>query len=50
MTEFFNAHKTDAFERTYRQSIERINSCVDFKVQRPRLASWLGEQGNTGGK
>jgi len=51
VTEFFNAHKSAAFERTYRQSIERINTCADFKAQQqPRLASWLGEHGNAGGK
>jgi aminopeptidase N/puromycin-sensitive aminopeptidase len=51
VTEFFNAHKAEAFERTYRQSLERINNCVDFRAQQqPRLASWLGEHGNAGGK
>ena len=32
VTEFFAAHKIAAAERTYKQSIERINNCIDFKV------------------
>jgi aminopeptidase N/puromycin-sensitive aminopeptidase len=51
VTEFFNTHKIEAAERTYRQSIERINNCVDLKSrQQPQLASWLGQHGNAGGK
>jgi aminopeptidase N len=46
VTEFFSAHKVAAAERTYKQSIERINNCVDFKSQQePQLASWLGRHG-----
>jgi len=44
VTEFYAAHKVEAAERTYRQSIERINNCVDLKSQQePKLASWLGQ-------
>src|SRR5215469_12087671 len=51
VTEFFNAHKVAAAERTYKQSIERINDCVSLKSQQePQLASWLGQHGNAGGK
>jgi aminopeptidase N len=51
VTEFFSAHKVAAAERTYKQSIERINNCVDLKSrQEPQLASWLGTHGNAGGK
>ncbi len=51
VTEFFNAHKVEAAERTYKQSIERINNCVDLKSQQePQLAAWLGQHGNAGGK
>jgi len=51
VTEFFTAHKVAAAERTYKQSIERINNCVDFKAQQqPQLASWLGQHGTAGGK
>jgi len=51
VTEFFNAHKNPAGERTYRQSIERINNCIDLKSQQEQqLASWLGQHGNAGGK
>ena len=51
VTEFFNQHKVPAAERTYKQSIERINDCVDLKSQQqPQLASWLGQRGTAGGK
>ena len=51
VTEFFSTHKIAAAERTYKQSIERINNCVDLKSQQePQLASWLGQHGTAGGK
>ncbi|HEY4904624.1 MAG TPA: M1 family metallopeptidase [Candidatus Sulfotelmatobacter sp.] len=51
VTDFFAAHKVEAAERTYKQSIERINNCVDLKTQQePQLASWLGQHGTAGGK
>ena len=51
VTEFFSAHKVAAAERTYKQSIERINNCVDLKSQQePQLASWLGKHSTAGGK
>jgi aminopeptidase N len=51
VTEFFSAHKVAAAERTYKQSIERINNCVDLKSQQePHLAAWLGQHGTSGGK
>lgn len=51
VTEFFNAHKVAAAERTYKQAIERINDCVALKSrQEPQLASWLGQHGNAGGE
>ena len=50
VTEFFSAHKIAAAERTYKQSIERIDNCVDLKSQQePQLASWLGQHGVAGG-
>jgi aminopeptidase N len=50
VVEFYAAHKIDAAERTYRQSIERINNCVDLKSQQePQLASWLGQHGSAAG-
>jgi len=43
VADFYTAHKIDASERTYRQSIERINNCVELKSQQePQLATWLG--------
>ena len=51
VTAFFSAHKVAAAERTYKQSIERIDNCIDLKSQQqPQLASWLGKHGNAGGK
>jgi aminopeptidase N/puromycin-sensitive aminopeptidase len=51
VADFFAAHKVEAAERTYKQSIERINNCVDLKSQQqPQLASWLGQRGPAGGK
>jgi aminopeptidase N len=51
VADFFAAHKIEAAERTYKQSIERINNCVDLKSQQqPQLASWLGQHGTAGGK
>jgi aminopeptidase N len=49
VTDFFAAHKIAAAERTFRQSIERINNCVDLKSrQEPQLSSWLGQHGTAG--
>jgi len=52
VVDFYTAHKIEAAERSYRQSIEGINNCVDLKSQQePQLASWLGEHGaSAGGK
>ncbi len=50
VVDFYAAHKIAAAERTYRQSIERINNCVDLKLQQePQLASWLGQHGSSAG-
>lgn len=50
VADFFATHKIEAAERTFRQSIERINSCVDLKSQQePQLASWLGQHGSAAG-
>ncbi|MGC1227097.1 MAG: ERAP1-like C-terminal domain-containing protein, partial [Candidatus Sulfotelmatobacter sp.] len=47
---FYDAHKIAAAERTFRQSIESINDCVDLKSQQePQLASWLGQHGSAVG-
>jgi aminopeptidase N len=51
VADFFAAHKIEAAERTYKQSIERINNCVSLKSQQEsQLASWLGGHGAAGGK
>ena len=50
VTEFFSAHKIPAAERSYKQSIERINNCIDLKSQQePKLAAWLGQHGSSAG-
>jgi aminopeptidase N len=44
--DFFSAHKVAAAERSFGQSMERINNCVDLKSQQSTpLASWLGSHG-----
>ncbi len=43
--DFFSAHRVAAADRSFGQSIERINNCVDLKSQQSsQLASWLGSQ------
>jgi aminopeptidase N len=40
--DFFSVHRVAAAERSFRQSMERINSCVDLRLQQSgQLASWL---------
>ncbi|HTU43184.1 MAG TPA: M1 family metallopeptidase [Candidatus Aquilonibacter sp.] len=47
---FYDAHKIAAAERTFHQSIESINDCVDLRSQQePQLASWLGQHGSAAG-
>jgi aminopeptidase N len=49
VTNFFAAHKVEAAARTYKQSIESINNCIDLKSQQAaQLASWLGQQTSRG--
>jgi aminopeptidase N len=51
VVDFYAAHKVEGAERTYRQSIERINNCVDLKSQQePQLASWLGQHVSSAGE
>jgi hypothetical protein len=50
VAEFFTAHKVDGAERTFRQAIEQINTCIDLKSQQEQqLASWLGQQSSSAG-
>jgi aminopeptidase N len=50
VVDFYAAHKIEGAGRTYRQSIERINNCVDLKSQQePQLASWLGQHDSSVG-
>ena len=51
LREAMHQARVEAAERTYKQSLERINSCVSLKEeQEPQLASWLGQHGMAGGK
>ena len=48
--QFFTVHPVASAERALRQSLERIDYCIDLKGrQGPQLASWLQEQGRHGG-
>ena len=48
--DFFSAHRVAAAERSFGQSMERINNCVDLKSQQSgQLASWLENQSSGGG-
>jgi aminopeptidase N len=48
VNDFFSAHKVAAAERSFRQSMERINNCVDLKSQQSiQLASWLDSHGGS---
>jgi aminopeptidase N/puromycin-sensitive aminopeptidase len=46
VNDFFSAHKVAAAERSFKQTMERINNCVDLKSQQSnQLASWLESHG-----
>jgi aminopeptidase N len=48
---FFAAHKVPTAERTLKQSVERMNYCVDLKSrQTPQLSSWLERRGGASGR
>lgn len=48
---FFSLHKVPTAERTLKQSIERMNHCVDLKSRQTReLSSWLEQRGGTSGR
>ena len=43
---FFFEHRVPAAERSLRQALERVNSCIDLKAnEAPKLASWLEHGG-----
>jgi aminopeptidase N/puromycin-sensitive aminopeptidase len=40
--QFFSEHKLASTERTLKQSLEYMNSCIDFRTrQQPNLTAWL---------
>jgi ERAP1-like C-terminal domain len=48
--DFFSVHARGAGDRTLKQSLEKINYCIDLKSQQSeKLAAWLGHQGNSAG-
>jgi aminopeptidase N/puromycin-sensitive aminopeptidase len=49
--DFFAMHAVPDAQRTLRQSLERINYCVDLKSQQSnQLASWLDRYGSASGR
>jgi aminopeptidase N len=47
---FFAAHHESASERTLKQSVERINYCIDLKAQQgSQLAAWLQRHSDSAG-
>jgi L-rhamnose isomerase len=51
LQDFFAAHHDPASERTLKQSVERINHCVDLKArQASPLAVWLQQQSDRPGR
>ena len=49
--DFFSTHPAPASERALKQSLERINYCVDLKAQQgAQLASWLQTHGSAAGE
>jgi aminopeptidase N len=48
---FFASHQVPEAQRTLRQSLERIDYCVDLKSQQSnQLASWLDQHGGASGR
>jgi aminopeptidase N/puromycin-sensitive aminopeptidase len=46
--QFFTAHKVVAAERSLKQSLERIDYCIDLRAQQaPKLAAWLKSNGSS---
>jgi aminopeptidase N len=49
--DFFATHKVPTAERTLKQSVERMNYCLDLKSQQsPQLSSWLEQHGGATGR
>lgn len=48
--DFFSTHHEPASERTLKQSLERMNYCIDLKAQQgSQLSSWLQVRGSAAG-
>ncbi|HSY99166.1 MAG TPA: M1 family metallopeptidase [Terriglobales bacterium] len=51
VNDFFATHQSPASERGLKQSLERINYCIDLKAQQgTQLASWLQSHGTSVGE
>ncbi len=49
--QFFSENKVPAAERTLKQTLERVNYCIDLKSQQQqKLAAWLTQRGTSGEK
>jgi aminopeptidase N len=47
--QFFTQHKIPSSERTLRQAVERINSCISYRErQQDNLAAWLNQHPGNG--
>jgi aminopeptidase N len=48
---FFATHKVPSAERTLKQSLERMNYCIDLKTQQsPQLSAWLEQHRGAAGR
>jgi len=49
--DFFATHKVPSAERTLKQSLERMNYCIDLKTQQsPQLSAWLEQHRGAAGR
>ncbi|MBA3915021.1 MAG: M1 family metallopeptidase [Acidobacteriales bacterium] len=49
VSSFFSSHPVPTAARTLKQSLERMNACIDIKSQQaPQLSSWLQQQHGSG--
>ena len=47
--QFFTEHQVPSAERTLRQAVERINSCISYRDrQQGNLAAWLDQHPGSG--
>ena len=50
VVQFFAEHKVPSAERQLKQTVNRINDCIELRTQQaPKLAEWLHQHGTTSG-